>query len=94
MVPFTMFLILLVILWLTHWWLKQRKLPPGPFSVPLFGILPFTGWKLPSSEDFEKPEFWKYGDIARLDYGLITIYVIYDYELCKELFNTDTFSGR
>ena len=85
--------ILFLFLWLTRWWYKNISLPPGPSRVPILGCIPFTGFKINSSL-LSDEKHWKYGDISCFDFGLIKYYVLNDFELSRELFNLEIFSGR
>ena len=73
---FIVIFLLLVIVYLTQWWYRRRRLPPGPPSIPILGCLPFINWRLPTSAEVTNPEYHKYGDIVRLDYGVTSLYVL------------------
>eukprot|EP00092_Neocalanus_flemingeri_P011092 GFUD01011940.1.p1 GENE.GFUD01011940.1~~GFUD01011940.1.p1 ORF type:complete len:480 (+),score=113.71 GFUD01011940.1:179-1618(+) len=72
---------------------SRRNLPPGPPRIPLLGSLPFISlnkgllsWVLDRSVISHK--------VATVGLGSQNIYVINNYELAKELFNREEFSGR
>ena len=89
---FELFLILLALLWFSHFQ-KLLKLPPGPFSLPLIGtvriFLDGAGAGAAVS-----PKYHKYQDFYTLCLGTMTLVVINDFQLGKELFSKDEFSGN
>ena len=84
--------ILLLLLLIT----KRRRtacLPPGPRRIPLLGSLPFISqgrglqsWVLDTSVISHK--------IATVALGPLELFVINDFELAKDLFGRDAFTGR
>ena len=85
-------MILLALIWLHHFQ-KLLKLPPGPFSLPLIGtvriLLDGTG-----TGAIVSPKYHKYQDFYTLCLGPMTLVVINDFQLGKELFSKDEFSGN
>ena len=76
---------------------KCQKLPPGPFSLPLFGsIFSFsTGPKYNFAGALLDEKFHKYGDLYTLFIGPRLKYVIInDLELAKDLFFREEFTGE
>ncbi|GFT99345.1 cytochrome P450 2C8 [Nephila pilipes] len=63
---------------------KKRKLPPGPFNLPIVGYLPFLGEK--PYLTFQKLSE-KYGPVFRLLLGKFTAVIITDYNVMKETFS-------
>ncbi|GFT51901.1 cytochrome P450 18a1 [Nephila pilipes] len=70
---------------------KKRKLPPGPFNLPIVGYLPFLG---------EKPHLTfrklseKYGPVFRLRLGMSPAIIITDYNIMKEAFSKSAILNR
>ena len=85
-------MILLALIWLHHFQ-KLLKLPPGPFSLPLIGtvrlLLDGTG-----TGAIVSPKYHKYQDFYTLCFGPMTLVVINDFQLSRELFSKDEFSGN
>ena len=85
-------MILLALIWLHHFQ-KLLKLPPGPFSLPLIGtvriLLDGTG-----TGAIVSPKYQKYQDFYTLCFGPMTLVVINDFQLSRELFSKDEFSGN
>eukprot|EP00092_Neocalanus_flemingeri_P004804 GFUD01005172.1.p1 GENE.GFUD01005172.1~~GFUD01005172.1.p1 ORF type:complete len:484 (+),score=104.63 GFUD01005172.1:98-1549(+) len=86
---FLLFLIFCFIFWKR----KARTLPPGPRRIPLLGSLPFLSiqrglfdWVL--DEDVTRHK------LTTVGLGPSTFFVINDFELTKELFSKEEFSGR
>ena len=79
---------------LAIWFKSTRKDPPGPNRVPLLGSFPFlnmkkglVGWVLDRNVTQHK--------ICTIDlFSTANIYVVNDFDLSKELFAMDEFSGR
>ncbi|KAK2152708.1 hypothetical protein LSH36_321g07011, partial [Paralvinella palmiformis] len=70
-----------------------KKLPPGPWTLPLIGSLPFLGL------DIRKPlrkMAAKYGDVFTIYLGSRRVVVLNGYDVIKEAFlkNGHVFSGR
>ena len=79
---------------LAIWFKSTRKDPPGPNRVPLLGSFPFlnmkkglVGWVLDRNVTQHK--------ICTIDlFSTVKIFVVHDFDLSKELFAMDEFSGR
>ena len=85
--------LILFVLWLIYRWFQRRKLPPGPPSVPILGVLPFVskrGSNLFSDPDMEQ----KYGSIIKLEFNGKIFIVLNDFKTVKQLFNQDFLSAR
>jgi len=74
-------------------WRSRTRAPPGPPRIPFMGSLPFistlkglTSWALDISVTSHK--------LTSVGLGTKIINVVNDYELAKELFSKDEFSGR
>ena len=86
-------LLAMAVLATCHWYLRRRRLPPGPPAVPLLGSLPFLSlsrgmvdWSLDSRVTRH--------NLATVSLGPKNLFVINDLKLAKELFEKDEFSGR
>ena len=71
-------------IWLLYRWVRKKRLPPGPPSLPMLGCRPFVPIK-PSLKLFLGDEMYmKYGDIVRFDIGFgKSIYVLNDFHQVK-----------
>ncbi|CAL8109685.1 unnamed protein product [Orchesella dallaii] len=73
-------------------WLEFRKLPPGPWGIPILGYLPFMIFRNPLTAF---PEFKKrYGKVFSMTLGDFRVVVINDYKLINEAYRQDVFMGR
>ena len=72
---------------------KQRNLPPGPFSLPIVGTLPWIGTDF--REPFEELKK-KYGDVFTVYLGSKPAVVLCSHNSIKEAFVKcgNAFSGR
>jgi cytochrome P450 len=88
--------ITLTVLFITFmfiFWKKGKNLPPGPPRIPILGSVPFIStkrglvdWVLDKSVTRHK--------VATVGLGSKNIFVINDFELAKDLFSKEEFSGR
>ena len=85
-------LLALVLTWLLITRRKQ-SLPPGPAAIPLLGSIPFIStkrglfdWALDTAVTNHK--------LATVRFGPKTFFIINDFQLAKELFSREEFSGR
>lgn len=71
---------------------KTRRLPPGPFGIPLLGYLPWL--------DPERPHLSltnvarKYGPICGLRMGSVYTILLSDPQLVRQAFAKDALAGR
>ena len=73
---------------------KKWSLPPGPFSLPLIGCPEFL-WKGSKGPVIFNSKYHKYGDWYTVTmFTGRNIVILNDYQLNKELFSRDEFSGR
>lgn len=85
--------LLLFIIYLVKRWLSRRHLPPGPPSVPILGSIPFVT-KMTFELMTRKEMMDKYGKLVTFAFPEKEMIIINDFQLAKELFNKDVFSGR
>jgi len=71
--------------------LRERKLPPGPWGVPFLGYLPYV--KTPPHLLFTKMAR-KYGKTFSFRFGSHLIVVLSDYRTIRNAFRRECFSGR
>ena len=62
---------------------KNHRLPPGPFSLPLLGTLPFLGVDI---RDPLRRLSKDYGDVFTVYFGSRRVIVLNSYEAIKEAF--------
>ncbi len=92
-------LLILIICWLFYSHYNRKKhLPPGPPSMPIVGSLVNLFSKGRNAgmigDMVVAREFWKYEDMYTLFLGpKLEAIVINDFELAKDLFFRDEFSG-
>ena len=90
---FFLFVFLLALQAVDYWKKRNVKLPPGPWGVPILGVLPLMGKK----RHVTVQQWWeKYGDVYSAYFGSRLVVVINGIEAMKECFvkQADTFSGR
>jgi 26-hydroxylase len=90
-VPLVTFLLVLVIIRLSQFYLYLRTLPPGPWGVPFLGFLPYLS-PVPHQQFTQMSK--KYGPTFSARLGTQLIVVLSDYKSIKKAFRRDAFSGR
>ena len=89
--------LIIILCYLTYSKHKKRckSLPPGPPSLPIVGSIPFLNAKKGYPDAITK-ECHKYKDqkLYTVWMGPLSIVVIQDFDLCKEMFSRDEFSSR
>lgn len=85
--------IVLILLFLTYFavWNKGKRLPKGPYGLPLIGYLPFLG-KNPQRTLWKLTE--KYGSVYTLPLGDKKIVVLNDWETVRNALRKESFLGR
>ncbi|CAH0381736.1 unnamed protein product [Bemisia tabaci] len=78
--------------WLVRYVQHLRRLPPGPYGLPVIGYLPWIDPKKPHITLTNLVS--KYGKIYSLKFGNLTTVVLADPVLIREAFRKDVFSGR
>ena len=85
--------LILVFISLAYFRRKTNPLPPGPTRLPILGSVPFLttrrglfDWALDISVTRHR--------LATVGFGPKKLFVINDFDLAKELFNKEEFSGR
>ena len=81
----------LFIQWLIKLICDYKKLPPGPWGVPIFGYLTFIGHE--KHTQYMKLTK-KYGSLFSAKLGAQLTVVISDYKILREAFKKDVFTGR
>ena len=76
-----------------YWKRKCRKHPPGPPRVPILGSVPFITMKRGIMDWVMDKSVTKHR-LATVGIGPKDFIVINDFELAKELFGKEEFSGR
>lgn len=92
MVLLTTSIILILSLLLTYYYWNQRKLPPGPWGVPIFGYLPWLDPKEPYITLTKLSK--KYGPIYGVNLGSVYTVVLSDSKLIREAFTKNVYTGR
>ncbi|XP_029723477.2 cytochrome P450 18a1 [Aedes albopictus] len=77
--------------WLFRLMCQIKKLPPGPWGVPIFGYLTFIGHE--KHTQYMKLAR-KYGSLFSAKLGAQLTVVISDYKIIREAFKTEDFTGR
>ncbi|KAK4876362.1 hypothetical protein RN001_012784 [Aquatica leii] len=85
-------LIALLVAVLIYRWFTQRKLPPGPWGLPVLGYLPFLNPKAPHETLTDLAR--KYGKIYGLHLGSIYTVVLSDPAMILTAFSKDKVTGR
>ncbi|XP_063703254.1 cytochrome P450 306a1 isoform X2 [Culicoides brevitarsis] len=82
----------LLVIYLLQRYFKLRDCPPGPFSIPILGYLPFLDPQQPyvSLTNLAK----RYGPIYSLQLGNIFTVVLSDNELIRDALKREEFAGR
>ncbi|XP_068250658.1 cytochrome P450 2L1-like [Palaemon carinicauda] len=81
-------LFFILFVFLRHWLTRQKGLPPGPRTYPVFGSGIIT--KIEQAIDYQK----KYGDVFRTEiFGVKAVYIC-DYKLMKEALGRPEFADR
>ena len=87
-------IILLVLFFFFFFWRRvSRKIPPGPIRLPLIGSIPFVTLKK-GILDWTMDAAVIRNKISTMQLGPVQIFVINDFDLAKEFFGKDEFSGR
>ena len=76
----------------SYWSANNKRLPPGPWGLPIFGHLPFFGQSPPKT--FAR---WRstYGNVFRIRLGSWKTVILNGYDVIKEAADKgDDFSGR
>ena len=75
---------------------RCKSFPPGPPSLPIVGSIPFLNAKrgYPDAITKECSKNYKDQKLYTVWMGPLSIVVIQDFELCKDMFSRDEFSGR
>lgn len=84
----TTFLILI----LTYYWQRNRKLPPGPLGIPLLGYLPWIDPRAPY-ETFTALSK-KYGPVYGVSLGSLYTVVLSDPKDIRSVLAKDAATGR
>ncbi|KAK5645280.1 hypothetical protein RI129_006580 [Pyrocoelia pectoralis] len=85
-------LILAILLLALYWLFSRKKLPPGPWGLPVLGYLPFLDPKAPH-ETLTKLAH-KYGKIYGLHLGSVYTIVLSDTAMISSAFSMDKLTGR
>ncbi|KAG8288514.1 hypothetical protein J6590_016639 [Homalodisca vitripennis] len=87
----SVFLLSLVVGRLATLWWRMRRLPPGPYGIPVLGYLPFFR----GDTHLHYMELAKrYGPVFSLRLGNQTVVVLSDYKMIREAFRKEEFTGR
>lgn len=70
-----------------------RQLCPGPPSIPILGAINLI-FNTEGPKALIDKSLLKYGDIVRIEFGMLRLYVINGFEVAKDLFNKDNTSHR
>ena len=85
------YLLILIAYLLMQWLHKQLKLPPGPWGLPVSGIIPFI------KKEFHLLLFdyaKKYGGIVSFKMGMETIVVLSDHKIIRKAFKLPDMTAR
>ena len=74
--------------WLDH---RRRRLPPGPWGLPLLGYLPFLAR---NHTDSVMRLIKRYGKIFCLRFGVFDVVFVADFEVLKRITRLDVFNNR
>lgn len=85
------FVVVLVAVRLVQLYREQRRLPPGPWGLPVLGYLPFLKGDLHQQY---KELSDKYGPMFSARLGRQTIVVLGDHKTIREAFRKEEFTAR
>jgi methyl farnesoate epoxidase/farnesoate epoxidase len=91
-----LFVLALALLWVYQIWdRKNRRLPPGPFQLPLIGNI----WQIQQADSVYPYRALyklskKYGDIMSVKIGAVNAVAINGYETIKKVLNNEDFLNR
>lgn len=85
-------LLVLIAIFTLHYWFRNRKLPPGPYGLPIVGYLPFINPSAPYETLTKLSE--KYGPIYGLHLGNVYTVVLSDVKLIRKVLAKDATTGR
>ncbi|XP_066151874.1 cytochrome P450 306a1 isoform X2 [Euwallacea fornicatus] len=88
----TVTLVSLALLLLVHHFWKKRKLPPGPWGLPIIGYLPWINTQAPHRTFAQLAK--KHGPIYSISLGSVQAIVLTDTKLIKTLLSKDVTAGR
>lgn len=83
--------LLIFVIFLAFWLHKKKrdKFPPGPFSLPIIGTVSLY------KKGNRATDYPTYGDMTSFFIGPQTVMImINDFQLSKDLFSKDEFSGE
>lgn len=69
---------------------EERRLPPGPWGLPVVGVLPFLGVRHKTFLQLQQ----LYGALFSARLGNQLTVVLSDYKLIREAFRREEFTGR
>merc|ERR1711892_36338 len=83
----------LLTVFLFYWNRKCKKLPPGPPRIPVLGSVPFISMRR-GIMDWVLDKSITQNKLATVGIGPRSFFIINDFEMAKELFGKEEFSGR
>ncbi|TRY78879.1 hypothetical protein TCAL_12652 [Tigriopus californicus] len=89
----TALLVTALILSVVRYYRTIWSLCPGPPSIPILGAI-YLIFNSEGPKALIDKSLLKYGDIARIEFGMLRLYVVNGFEMAKELFNKDCTSHR
>ena len=75
--------------------IRSKSLPPGPPAIPILGSVPFLNTKIGVLQGFvDKTLYHFHPKLCTVWMGFFPTIIIQDYQLAKDIFSRDEFSGR
>lgn len=86
------YVLIVIVLYFAWLWNSRRKLPPGPWGLPVVGYLPWLNPEAPHVTLTKLSE--KYGPVYGIDLGNIYTVVLTDQKVIRKVLAKESTTGR